>query len=396
MSPRPEPISVRVLAALAEVAASDWDALVPPSARPFLTWGFLELLESSGSAAPEKGWTPRHLTLWRGKKLVAAAAGWVKTHSMGEFFYNDFRWPAVTPRFGVEYYPKYVVCAPFTPITSPKLLVHPDEDGPKLRRALAKAALELAKEEGFSSAAVLFASEEDLAALSAEGFAPGTGMQFQWENKGYRTLDDFLARFNAKRRHMVRTELAQPAKDGTTIRTLAGAELTEEVLGFAGRCYERTCDTHGFGGPHLTPRFFREVAARVPGGVEVVLAEEGGRPVGAAFNLRGERRLFGRHWGALADRRFLHFNVCYYHSVERCIALGLEGFEPGAGGEHKMARGFEPTLVHSAHAFVDERLHAGMSTYLAREAAAYREGVAAAREDGRAFRGGAGAQGSGA
>lgn len=384
-------VTFRVFQRLADLDPAAWNALVPAAARPFVEWGFLELMESSGSATARRGWAPSHMTIWRGEKLVAAAPGWIKSHSVGELFYNDFRWAQVTPQFGVDYYPKLVVTAPFTPISSPKLLVHPDEDGPTMRRLLARALLQFATDEGLSSAAVLFASDEDLAALEAEGYARGAGLQFHWENKNFRSFDDFLARFNAKRRHMIKTERAQPAKDGTTIRTLAGDELTPDLLEFAGRCYAQTSNTHGWGeAPNLTPNFFTEVASRIPGAVEVVLAEGGGKRLGAAFNLKGAGRLFGRHWGAVEDRRYLHFNVCYYHSIERCIAHGIGVFEPGAGGEHKLVRGFEPTMVRSAHAFVNRRLHTGMAAYLARETAACEAEVAAAREDGRAFRGSAG------
>ena len=159
-------------------------------------------------------------------------------------------------------------------------------------------------------------------------------------------------------------------------------------MGFVARCYEATVEQHAWNAPHLTEAFFRTVAERLPDRVEVMLAEEDGRPLASAFNLRGERRLYGRVWGAVEDRRFLHFNVCYYESIERCIAEGFEAFEPGAGGEHKLSRGFAPTLVHGAHLFVDPVLHRAMGAHLARERAAYRAHVEEGREAGLAFRAG--------
>ncbi|MFM2152650.1 MAG: hypothetical protein RL199_1085 [Pseudomonadota bacterium] len=379
-------LHAKLLSSMAEVDASAWDAVVPARAKPFQAWAFLDLLERSGSAVAGRGWTPRHLTIWRGTRLVAAAPGWVKTHSMGEFFYNDFQWADHTPGFGVDYYPKYVVTVPFSPVPGPKLLVHPDEADPHgLRRALARFALEAAGALGCSSAAVLFADEADLAALADEGYARGAGMQFIWENRGYRSFDDFLAQFSSKRRHMLRSERAQLAKDGTVVRTLTGDELTPERMAFASRCYESTVERNGWNEPHLTPAFFREAPQALPGAVELVVAEEQGRGLGGAFNLRGTR-LYGRHWGVLEDRRFLHFNVCYYHSIERAIAEGIEAFEPGAGGEHKLVRGFSPSLVHSAHAFVEPRLHGAMSHHLARTCKAYEEAVTRALEERTAFR----------
>jgi predicted N-acyltransferase len=215
-------------------------------------------------------------------------------------------------------------------------------------------------------------------------------VQFHWENRSYRTFDEFLGRFNSKRRHMLKAERAQLDKDGTTVRTLTGEELTSEVMAFASRCYEATVDRHAWNPPHLTPEFFARVPAAVPGAVEVVVAEEGTRRLACAFNLRGDTRLYGRHWGAVDDRRYLHFNVCYYHSIERSIALGLAAFEPGAGGEHKLARGFEPTLVRSAHWFAEPQLQAAMRAGLSREVEAWRAEVERTRAEGLAFRSGAG------
>ena len=380
--------SCKVLAAIAHVPRPAWDALAVPGGAPFLEWGFLDALERSGSAVAARGWTPRHLTLWRGDALIAAIPAYAKTHSMGEFMYNDFRWSGVTPRFGVSYYPKLILGAPFSPATGPRPLVAAGEDRRALTVLLARAAQELAREEGYSSVNVLFARPEDLPAFAEADFTPGAGLQFHWYNRGFGSFGDFLGQFNSKRRHMLKSERAQLAKDGTTVRTLRGEELTPEVLAFASRCYEATTDKHAWNAAHLTPEFFRMAGEQFPHLAEVVLAEEGGRWLGSAFNLRGATRLYGRHWGALEDRRYLHFNVCYYHSIERCIAEGREAFEPGAGGEHKLARGFEPTLVHSAHWFVNERLQAAMRNYLPQEVAAHQEQVEIARESAVAFKAG--------
>jgi hypothetical protein len=371
---------------MADVPREAWDALLPPDGPPFLEWTFLETLERTGCAAPDKGWAPAHLTLWRGTELLAAAPAYVKSHSMGEFFYNDFRWPAVAAQVGVRYFPKLVVAVPFGPATGPRVLVAPGEDRAALTAALAQAAAELARAQGWSSVGGLFLAEADLPGWLAAGYVRGAGLQFHWTNRGYKSFDDFLARFSAKRRHMLKSERAQPARDGTRVRTIRGADLTPEVLAFASRCYDHTVEAHAWNAPHLNEAFFLAMGEHFAHRAEVVLAEEGGRPIAAAFNLRGDKRLYGRQWGAIEDRRFLHFNVCYYHSIERCIADGLEAFEPGAGGEHKMPRGFEPTLVHSAHWFADAALRAPLAAHLRREVAAYEAHVAEARAAGLAFR----------
>lgn len=383
------PLTAQVVGSVGELEMEAWNALVPADGSPFLRWEFLDALERSGSAAPDKGWTPHHVTLRRGDRLVAAAPGWVKTHMMGEFFYNDFQWAQVTPRFGVRYFPKLILSVPFSPATGPRLLVAPGEDAPALRRALVRAAMDVAREKKLSSVAAQFVRVEELEALVAEGFHHAVGVQYHWENAGYSTFGDFLGEFNSKRRHMLKSERAQLAKDGTTVRTLSGDALDDRWMEFASRCYEATVDRHAYQPAHLTPAFFQQVARTLPGRVELVVAEEGGRPIAAAFNLVGPHRLYGRHWGALENRRHLHFNVCYYHSIERCIADRLEAFEPGAGGDHKLARGFQPTAVHAAHWFVEPRLDAAMGAYLARSAAHAEEQVAEARAARIAFRAGA-------
>lgn len=373
---------------MSDIDRAEWNALQPADASPFLDWDFLDVLEASGTATPRMGWTPRHFTVWRAGRLIGAMPGYLKTHSMGEYMYNDFQWASVTPRFGVRYYPKLILAVPFGPAAGPRPLVAAGEDRAVIARTLFRGAQDYAKDEGISSVHVLFADDPDLPLLRESSFAPGAGQQFQWHNKGYKTFDDFLGQFNSKRRHMLKAERAQLGKDQTVVRTLKGEALTTEVMDFTGRCYAATVDKHAWNPALLTSRFFTLAGERLQHLAEVVVAEEGGRQLGAAFNLRGQKRLYGRHWGAVDDRRYLHFNVCYYHSIERCIEDGLAAFEPGAGGEHKVARGFEPTVVHSGHWFANPALHAAMSEYLGRAVEAISAHVSEAQASETAFKGG--------
>lgn len=118
----------------------------------------------------------------------------------------------------------------------------------------------------------------------------------------------------------------------------------------------------------LTRGFFHRAFAALPDAIELVVAERAGRAIAGAFNLHTPARLYGRYWGCFEDHPFLHFNVCLYHSVDDCIRLGREAFEPGAGGEHKISRGFEPTPIHSAHRIFDARLDAAVRDFCRREA----------------------------
>lgn len=367
----PLQIEVRVLESIRRVPEAGWDALDGAAEAPFLRWAFLEALERTGCVGERAGWLPHHLTFWRDGALVGAAPAYVKDNSEGEFVF-DYAWASASHQIGAPYYPKLVVAVPFTPATARRLLVRDPEDRPALLPALAEALRKLVELGGLSSAHVLFPTEDEAAALAGARMAPRLGIQFQFHNEGYAGFDDFLARFNAKRRHQIKRERRELGKQGISIETLRGADLTPEVMDAMFDFYRSTVRKFSWGRQYLNRAFFEEIAAKLPYGVEVVLAREGGRPIAGALNLAGSTALFGRYWGATEERPFLHFNVCYYHAVDDVIRRGLARFEPGAGGEHKLVRGFQPTVTHSAHHLAHPRLDAAVRDYLARERAAVR------------------------
>lgn len=361
------PLTLRVLESITDVPASAWDALLGPSPAPFARHAWLAAMEESGSATPETGWTPRHLTLWRGGALVAAAAAYLKGHSMGEYIY-DFAWAQAARQLGVEYYPKLVVGAPLSPATCPRLLVAAGEADPAaLRKALREAAVALAREEGCSSVHVLYPLEEEADALEEAGFARRLTLQFHWRNPGYASFEDYLARFDSKRRNQLRREVRAPAAQGVRLATVRGEALGPEHAAHAFRFYEATCERHAWGRVQLTPDFFARVFRTLPDAVEFVEARREGRLLAGAFNLAWGDVLYGRYWGCDEELPFLHFNVCLYHSVAECIERGRRLFEPGAGGEHKISRGFEPSGVHSAHLLFHPRLDRAVRSFLAEE-----------------------------
>jgi predicted N-acyltransferase len=364
-------LEVRVHGSIREIPQEDWDALDGPAEAPFLTWAWLDALERTRCVGEEAGWLPHHLTFWRQGALVAAAPAYLKDNSEGEFVF-DYAWASASHQLGAPYYPKLVVAVPFTPATAPRLLVRRPEDRPALLPALAEALRKIAGALEISSAHVLFPTADEAAGLARAGMAHRHGVQFHFENEGYSSFDDFLARFNAKRRHQIRRERRELARQGVAIETLRGERLTPDVVDTMFGYYLSTVEKFAWGRQYLSRAFFEEIAARLRGAVEVVLARDGRRPIAGAFNLAGPNALFGRYWGASEERPFLHFNVCYYHPVEDCIRRGLARFEPGAGGSHKLVRGFMPTITHSAHFLSHPRLDAAVREYLARERAAIR------------------------
>jgi predicted N-acyltransferase len=366
------PLELRVLSAVSEVEPAAWDALLaagPARASPFLRHAFLDAAERSGAASPRTGWVPRHLTLWRGGALAAAAPAYARDRSDGDFG-RDWEWAGAARTAGLAYYPKLVLGVPFTPATGRRLLAAAGEDRAACGRAVAEGALALCREEGLRSMHVLFPGEEEASEWEALGLAVRVDFQYHWRNPGYADFDDFLSRFSSKRRNAIRRERAAPARQGIAIRTVRGDELARDPGRWADdvfRLHRATVDRMEWGMRFVNRAFYRLVLAGMPDAVEVVEARRGEALVAAAFNLASAERLYGRYWGCAEEHPFLHFNVCLYHSVEECIRRGLSTFEGGAGGEHKLRRGFEPALTFSAHRFLDARLDDAVRRHLARE-----------------------------
>jgi uncharacterized protein len=379
-------LELRALDAVSDVPASAWDALFahePTTASPFVRHAFLDALEQSGSASPRTGWRPRHLTLWRGARLVAAAPAYARSGSEGDFS-RDWEWAAAADRAGLDYYPKLLFAVPFTPVTGRRLLVAPGEPREAAALALLAGARALAEAEGYRSVHVLFAAEDEAGALGRAGLAERVDFQYHWVNDGYRSPEDFLARFASKRRNALRRERAAPARQGIAIRTVRGAELSADGAALADAMFElhrRSVDRMAWGMRWVNRAFYRRVLAGMPEALEIVEARRGAKLVAAAFNAVSAQRLYGRYWGCREEHPFLHFNVCLYHSIDECIRRGLRAFEGGAGGDHKLVRGFEPALTRSAHLFLDRRLDAPLRRHLAEEVRARREALARWRAD---------------
>ncbi len=325
----------------------------------------------TGRVGAARGWLPRPVLARRSGALVAAAPAYVKGNSEGEFVF-DHAWHRFAARLGVRYLPKLLVAVPFTPAAGPRLLVRAGEPA-STREALAAALIEVARELELSGVHALFVGDEDLAALEAAGCAARLGVQFQWHRGARETYEDWLASFDAKRRHQIKRERRLVAEAGLRVRTVVGAEIGARELDAMEAFYLSTVARFSpWTRQYLDRAFFAHVAASMPGALELVLADDGGRLVAGALNLRGTDALWGRYWGATEERPYLHFEVCYYHSIERALSLGLSRFEPGAGGEHKLPRGFAPTLTKSAHWLREPRLFGPVSDFLEEERRAVR------------------------
>jgi hypothetical protein len=315
------------------------------------------------------------------REIVAAAPAFVKGNSEGEFVFDHAWAHFAEERLGVPYYPKLIVAVPFTPATGSRLLVTPNASREQVTRAFVAGLGGLCDKLGLSGAHVLFSPGDEAQLLVDAGMTHRVGVQYHWHNDGYSTFDDFLSCFNSKRRAQIRRERRELAAGGTRLEVLNGPDVTEAIADLSYELYLRTVDKYFWGRRYLNRGFFREVCARMPEAIHVVLARDvhSNRPIAGAFNLLGERALYGRYWGAFDERPFLHFDVCYYAGIEECIRRGLDVFEPGAGGEHKRARGFEATTTHSAHLLRNPILAQAIRDYTARERAAIEGHLAGTR-----------------
>jgi predicted N-acyltransferase len=370
----PFPSQLKVLQSIRDVPEAAWNALLTEASTPFLEWGWLDALESTGCASPETGWHPRHLTIWRGNRLVAAAPAYLKDDSYGEFVY-DFSWASAAERIGFAYYPKLVLAVPFSPATGERLLVAAGEDRTARQEELLRGALELSRAEGHSSLHVLFPTAEETALLERLGFGIRHGVQYHWENRGYASYDDFLAGLTSKRRNQLKRERRAMAESGIEIRTLRGEALSSIDPADVFAIYRTTVDKYPWGRLHLTPAFFARLLERLRHRVELVEARKDGRRIAGALNLAGPDVLYGRYWGCYEEHPFLHFNVCLYSPVEEAISRKLERFEPGAGGEHKLVRGFLPKVTYSAHWIFQPALDRAVRDFLQAERTAIASGL---------------------
>ena len=357
------PFQARRLESIDAVEAAAWNALAGTDC-PFLRHEFLAALEHSQSVGAGTGWQPTHLVIEDNHGIAAAAPAYFKTDSWGEFVF-DFAWARAHGEAGLPYYPKLVLAVPYSPVTGARLLLRPDAD-PALKVALLGAATSLVQERELSSAHVLFPDAADLALCIAAGWLPRRDCQFHWENRGYVDFEAYLATFTAEKRKKARRERRRVEEAGIRFRTLHGPDLTPALLETVYAFHELTFLRHGHI-PYLNRACFAELARTIGDRLMVKLALQGEEPVAAAIFFRSDRVLYGRYWGSHDDFHSLHFECCYHQGIEYCIEHGLERFEPGTQGEHKISRGFGAAITASAHYIAEPRFRRAIADFLARE-----------------------------
>ncbi|MEJ2284326.1 MAG: GNAT family N-acetyltransferase [Desulfobacterales bacterium] len=344
---------------IADIDRDEWDALAKPLPTPFLEWDWLRLMELSGSTTAEKGWLPYHLVVRRGAKLVGAAPMYIKGHSAGEFVF-DHVWADVAARMGIEYYPKIVGMSPFTPMFGYRFMIAPGEDQRELTSAMVSEIDQLCRHHHLSGSSFLFVDPQWYRQMRQQGYFGWQHQSYAWLNNGFKSFDDYLAVFNSNQRRNIKRERKELEKQGILLKMLTGDRIPRNLFPLMYRFYEHTNAKFGpWGCRYLTPSFFEGLYDHFRRRLVFFAAYdslESSLPVGMSMLVTKGKQLYGRYWGSARLIHSLHFNACYYAPIEWAINNGIRRFDPGAGGAHKIRRGFTAVPSYSLHRFSDPRM----------------------------------------
>ena len=358
-------LEVKFLKSINEVTAEDWNAITG-SDYPFMRYEFLHALEISGATCEKTGWVVHHAMVYQNQQWVAVMPLYLKYHSYGEYVF-DFQWAEAYQRNGTDYYPKLISAIPFTPATGPRLCIKPGLKKEVVWEYLVEAIKKYSYAEKISSWHCLFPNEIESGELEPFGVPQRTGVQFHWFNNNYQTFDDFLLDFNSRKRKNLKKERKKVIDQNLKIERLEGCQITDEIWQRFYHFYQLTYAKRSGHGGYLGIEFFIELGRRMPEQLMMVLAKKNDRIIAAALSLKDSTTLYGRYWGCYEEYDFLHFEACYYQGIEYCIEQGLERFDPGAQGEHKIQRGFRPVYTYSNHFIRDERFRSAINRFLKEE-----------------------------
>lgn len=374
-----------VASRMVDVPRDEWDALVAATGTPLLSWGFLALLEESGSIRPETGWTPVHLLLRdrTNGRLKAAAPFYARADSWGEFVF-DMELARIAERAGLRWYPKLVGMVPATPAPAWRVLTAPGGDKTELTALMLDAAADIARRSGMAGVHILWPETETAARLSGTGWASWDHQVFLWTDEGYEDFPGWLASFSKNMRRNVLRERASLAAAGVESRILTAREVAERpgLLELMADLYESHNDRFGpWAAKFLTRDFFLRLPEFLPDGWACSVGERGGATLAMAFFLQGRDRLYGRYYGAVEEIPNLHFELCYYRPIEYALERGISTFDPGMGSPHKARRGFRSGMAPSFHRVFNRRLSSFLAAVLPDINRAEADEAAALNED---------------
>ena len=363
----PDSFQLEIVDRLSDITSEEWNALLPSDAGPFLRHEFLSALEVTGCVGANTGWQVAHLALRNSQKLIGAMPLYLKQHSYGEFVF-DWSWAQAYEQQGMQYFPKALCAIPFTPVQGSRILSARNVDADLVQKQLIAGLKTLVVQNNLSSAHVIFPHDSEAKGLKDQGFMLRDSVQFHWHNQGFENFEQFLAALTMKRRKNIRREREQVSRELITFRHVPGISSTNADWEFFYRCYENTYLEHG-SSPYLNETFLKLWAHRLPENLHLIIAERNGNPIAASLLVVDptSSKAYGRYWGAIEHVPCLHFETAYYQAIQYCISNQIQTFEGGAQGEHKMARGFLPTTIQSAHFIADPQFAKAVQHFLDRE-----------------------------
>lgn len=373
--PREKNWNLKVVSKINAVKPEQWDACANPMIKdsdcgipydPFVSFSFLDALESSESVTDQTGWAPYHLIIEDNDgAMLGAVPMYLKTHSRGEYVF-DWSWADAFERAGGKYYPKLQISVPFTPVTGRRILTRPGHNELNIEKHLLKGCMQLAEQLNLSSLHITFALRQQWERMGRLGFLQRTDQQFHWHNNAYGHFDDFLLSLSSKKRRNIRRERRLSVENKIEIEQLTGADIKEKHWDSFFSFYMNT-GGRKWGTPYLTRKFFSIISETMADKILLIMCKRNKRYMAGAINFIGSDCLFGRNWGCIEDHSFLHFEVCYYQAIEFAIKHGLSRVEAGAQGEHKLARGYLPCHTYSAHWIANDNFRDAVDNYLASE-----------------------------
>ena len=363
----PDSFQLEIVDRLSDITSEEWNTLLASDAGPFLRHEFLGALEETGCVGGNTGWQVAHLVLRDDQKLIGAMPLYLKQHSYGEFVF-DWSWAQAYEQQGKQYFPKALCAVPFTPVQGSRILSAGNVDAGLVQQQLIQGLKAVVLQNNLSSAHVLFPYAAEAKELKSQGFMLRDSVQFHWHNQGFTNFEQFLAALTMKRRKNIRREREQVARELISFRHVPGKSSTDADWEFFYRCYENTYVEH-HSSPYLSEAFFKLWVNRMPENLHLIIAERSGNPIAASMLVVDQicSKVYGRYWGAIEHVPCLHFETAYYQAIEYCIANQIKTFEGGAQGEHKMARGFLPTTIQSAHFIADPQFAKAVQHFLNRE-----------------------------
>ena len=362
-----DPFQLAILDRLSAVSAVDWNNLLGADAGPFLKYEFLSALEETGCVGSNTGWQIAHLVLKQDGQFIGAMPLYLKRHSYGEFVF-DWSWAQAFEQQGLNYYPKVLCAIPFTPVQGSRILCKPGSNHAEIQKKMIGGLKSLLTDNNLSSAHILFPMASEAEQLKGQGFLLRDSVQFHWHNQAFQSFEQFLSVLTMKRRKNIRREREQVTREAITFRHVPGKESSPQDWEFFYACYQNTYLEH-HSSPYLSEAFFKLWAKRLPENLHLIIAQRNDIPIAASLLVvdKQSSKAYGRYWGAIERIPCLHFETAYYQAIEYCIAQGIQTFEGGAQGEHKMARGFLPTTIQSAHFIQDPRFAKAVAHFLERE-----------------------------